>query len=765
MSTKVGAWDDLHEARSPAGPDTLPWMQRQLREIARDAARISGAPLAQLLALRRRAGAVQAETLAVDGLAFGSLPLRARVVELLEREPGHTPAEPLLVVPSPPRVLAPCESSLAELIWLGTDPGTAALQSIFLRLSERPDEAKVLRLVLPGRQRAAALRSLDALGRFVGARLDAESFRREIVGRDAMYRVFQEGAGEAILVVDAQDGQVLEGNERLCELTGRTRLELRSLNLGQLLEHSTLDPPTLLARLGGARVVREEEARLRRRHGEPVPISLSASQIQLEGRPVLHLIARDVTRERRALAESKQARDTLAALHLAGAHLMVETDENGMYGVLARELGRLGFHCGVLAPALDGTSMLTWRYLSFPLPMRTALDHALGHPVAALRIDPLDAPLVRRCLTERRTVHTDQPRRAVEELFGAPGEREIRRLYRLVRIRRVVLAPLRSEGRPVAVLVVGVPRVRKGDPEAIDAFALQASIALEKARLFGALREERARLESEVARRTQELTRAVGALEEADRQKDNFLANISHELRTPLVTILGYSELLLGEKLGELSTRQRAAMQVLAQSGRRLRQFIDELIELSRHELTKESYAFAPIEVGEVLTHAVLALAPRFAERGVRLRSRVARGTPPAWGDRDRIVQVLVNLLTNAERYSPEGSAIHVAAACTAPGSIAISVIDRGSGISAEHLAHIFDRLYQVRDDRPGTGKGGTLGIGLAIVKSIVEAHGGDVSVRSRVGHGTTFRFSLRAAPVQPAANSSGAGPGLTSGA
>ncbi len=495
-------------------------------------------------------------------------------------------------------------------------------------------------------------------------------------------------------------------------------------------------------------MVREEEARLRRRNGEPVPVSLSASHIQFEGRPVLHVIARDVTRERRALTELKQARDTLAALHLAGAHLMVETDEAGMFGVLARELGRLGFQCGVLGPALDGTSMLTWRHLSFPPQLRSAMDRALGKPLSTIRIDPIAAPLVRRCLSERRTVHTDQPRRAVEELFGTGGEREIRRLYRLVRIRRIILAPLRSEGRPVAVLVVGAPRLRKGDPEAIEAFALQASIALEKARLFGALREERSRLESEVARRTQELTRAVQALEQADRQKDNFLANISHELRTPLVTILGYAELMQGEKLGELTPRQRAAMQVVAQSGRRLRQFIDELIELSRHELTKETYAFAPIDVGEVLSQAVLSLAPRFAERGLRVRARVSRGTPPAWGDRDRIVQVLVNLLANAERYSPAGASVRVAAAATAAGKIEIAVSDRGSGISDEHLAHIFDRLYQVRDDHPGSAKGGALGIGLAIVKSIVEAHGGLVRVRSRVGHGTTFRFSLRTAPA-----------------
>ena len=734
-------------------------MQRTFREIARDAARISGALLAQLLSLRRRGEAIAAETLAVDGPALQALSARGPVVELLEREPGWGPARALLDLPSPPRVLAPCEPALAELVRTGGQAGATGLQSIFLRLTERPGEAKVLRLLLPGRQRASALRSLDALGRFVGARLEAESFRREIVGRDAMYRVFQEGAGEAILVVDAQGGQVLDANERLCELTGRSRVELRSLRLSELLDHPTLTSENLLSRLRGARVVHEEEARLRRRHGEPVPISLSASQIQLEGQPVLHLIARDMTRERRALAESKQARDTLAALHLAGAHLMVETDESGMFGVLARELGRLGFHCGVLAPALDGTPLFTWRYLSFPLPLRGAVDRALGRPIAALRIDPLKAPLVRRCLAERRTVHTDQPRRAVDELFGAPGEREVRRLYRLVRIRRVILSPLRSEGRPVAVLVVGASRVRNGDPEAIDAFALQASIALEKARLFGALREERARLESEVARRTQELTRAVAALEEADRQKDNFLANISHELRTPLVTILGYAELLLGERLGELSTRQRAALQVLAQSGRRLRLFIDELLELSRHELTKEAYAFAPLDVSEVLHQAVLSLAPRFAERGVRLRARVARGIPPAWGDRDRILQVLVNLLVNAERYSPEGGAIRLAAASTGPGRIEVSVADSGSGISPEHLAHIFDRLYQIRDDRPGSGKG-SLGIGLAIVKSIVEAHGGEVRVRSRVGRGSTFRFSLRAAPPQPAQSAGGAGPG-----
>ncbi|HTN51831.1 MAG TPA: PAS domain-containing sensor histidine kinase [Anaeromyxobacter sp.] len=717
-------------------------MQRIHAEIARDLARALGLPLAQVLAIRERGGVREAETLAVEVAPPG----RAEATALLEAQPGEGPGLALVEAHPPARVLASCEPSLAAILFPGQE-GAERARSAFYRLACGPETTTLARLVLPPREAAPSLRALDAAVRLAAGRLEAEDVRRALAGRST-YRAFQESAGEAILVAEAEGGRVLESNLRLGELTGYGRHELRRLTLPQLLEHSVLDPGALLARLGSARVVHEDEARLRRRRGEPVPVSITTARLEVDGRPVLHLIARDVTREHRVLAELKQTRDTLAALHLAGAHLMVETDEGAIYDVLARELGRLGFHCGVLAPALDGGSGLVWRFLSFPPPLRRAIDRALERPLAALRIDPAAAPLVRRCLSEHRTVHTDLPRRAVQDLLGGATPRQLRRLGRLVAIRRVILAPLRSEGRAVAVLAVAAPRLRKGDPQAIDAFALQASIALEKARLFGALAEERAHLEVEVDRRTRELRQAVRALEETDRQKDNFLANISHELRTPLVTVLGYADLLLAERLGPLVDRQRSALQAVAQSGRRLKGFIEELLDLSRHELTKGTYAFAAFDLGEVARQAVLALAPRFAERGLRVRARVARGTPRAWGDRDRILQVLVNLLANAERYSPDGAAIRVAVAGVRQGRIEVAVTDRGAGIPSEHLAHIFERLYQVRDDLAPRHKGGALGIGLAIVKGIVEAHGGEVTVRSRVGHGSTFRFWL--APANP---------------
>lgn len=460
------------------------------------------------------------------------------------------------------------------------------------------------------------------------------------------------------------------------------------------------------------------------------------------------------------MAALRQAKDTLSALHLAGVHLSAETDEEAIYGVLTRELVRLGFHCGVLAPVAGGTS-LSWRVTSLPARLRQAVEGVVGRPLAALRIDPLEAPALRRCLTGRRGVRTERPPDVADELLGAGTREQLGKLGRLLAVREVILAPLRRGGRPVAILVVAAARPRDGDAEAIEAFALQASLALEQARLFAALREERAHLEHEVERRTAELRRAVAALEANDRRKDNFLANVSHELRTPLVTVLGYADLVLGEKLGPLTPRQRTALQVMATSGRRLKTFIEELLELSRHELTREAYAFGPLPIGEVLTQGVMALAPRFAERGLHVRARVARGTPRGWGDRERMLQVVVNLLSNAERYTPDGGCIRVAAA-PGPGRVVVSVVDRGAGIAEEHLPHLFDRLYQVRDDRSPRHKGGALGLGLALVKSIVEAHGGEVTVRSRVGRGTRFRFWI---PTAEAARATPGGAAETGGA
>jgi signal transduction histidine kinase len=613
-------------------------------------------------------------------------------------------------------------------------------------LPAAPRDVALLRFVVQGPIRAQGIKTLEAVVRLAASRLEAEDWRRVAVGQSAAYRAFMEHAGEAIFVVDPVSGRILDGNEKLLELTGRRDRDLRRLTVDRIVGHPIHGGPGLLAWLGAAPVLRDSDAQLIRWRGDPIPVALTAARIDLPDRTVLHVIAHDVAKERRALDGLREAKDTLTALTLSGARLMELTDEDAIVSTLARDLSELGLHVAILGEvpsAVPGARRFRWRFHSFPADLIRSVEATLGFALADFTIDPEDAPLIQKVLDEGRTIATDKVRAPVHDLLGGKAPEQVRAIGRLFGYRRVVLAPLRSAGRSTGLLAVTAPPGRRSDPQAIDAFALLASIALEKARLFGALRQERAHLEYEVDRRTRELQAAVRALEETDRKKDNFLANISHELRTPLVTVIGYADLLLGERLGPVQPRQRAALSVVLSSGKRLRGFIDELLDFSRHELTREALRMEPFDLVEVLHQAVTGFAPRFAERRIRPRVRVASPLPRAFGDRGRVLQVLQNLLSNAERFSPEGATIKIAAARAPGGWLAVAVADRGPGISDEHIDLIFDRLYQVGDATPAGRKGGSLGLGLAIVKAIVDAHGGAVSVRSNVGHGASFRFTL----------------------
>lgn len=724
-------------------------MQRAYREIVRDAARLSGAPLVQMVTCTEWRGLRRAATAAVEGALLAHRAAREPIERHLAATPGFDAEDPLLAPQGGAvRAVARVEPGLAALLPPPAD--RLGWRSAAFRLVV-PRDVVLLRFVIQGPLlRTHVMKALEAVVRLAASRLEAEDWRRVAVGQGASYRAFMEHAGEAIFVVDPVSGRILDGNATLLALTGRRERDLRRLTVDRIVDHPLHGGDRLLPWLGSAPVVRDSDARLLRWRGEPVPVALTSARIDLPDRPVLHVIAHDVTRERRALAGLREAKDTLSALTLSGARLMELHDEEQIVAALARDLSQLGLHVAILgeAPPEEGAPpgrRFRWRFHSFPGPMMREVEETLGFPLAGLRIDPDEAPLVRRCIDEGITVATDNVRAPVHDLLGGTTPEQARTIGRLFGYRRVVLAPLRSAGRSVGLLAVAAPPGRRGDPQSIEAFALQTSIALEKARLFGALREERAHLEYEVDRRTRELQTAVRALEETDRRKDNFLANISHELRTPLVTVLGYADLLLGERLGPIQPRQRAALSVVLSSGKRLRAFIDELLDFSRHELTREGLRLEPFDLLEALQQAVTAFAPRFAERRIRVRIRAGlpHPLPRALGDRGRILQVLQNLLSNAERFSPEGSTLRIAAARAPGGWLSVAVADRGPGISKEHLELIFDRLYQVGDAAPVMRQGATLGLGLSIVKAIVEAHGGTVSARSRVGRGASFRFTL----------------------
>ncbi|WP_427914608.1 MHYT domain-containing protein [Ramlibacter sp. MMS24-I3-19] len=220
--------------------------------------------------------------------------------------------------------------------------------------------------------------------------------------------------------------------------------------------------------------------------------------------------------------------------------------------------------------------------------------------------------------------------------------------------------------------------------------------------------------------------------------KDQFLATLSHELRTPLHAILGWVQLLHLKK-DEASLQK--GLQTIERNARLQAQLIDDLLDMSRIVAGKVRIEPSWVDFGQVVEAAVEATRPAAFARGIALDVRVAPGTVRVWGDPSRLQQIMWNLLTNAIKFTPEGGQVGVEVE-TRAGQVLARITDTGSGISPEFLPHVFDRFRQA--DASTTRRHGGLGLGLAIVRQLVELHGGTVKAESAgEGRGATFTITL----------------------
>jgi signal transduction histidine kinase/ActR/RegA family two-component response regulator len=251
-----------------------------------------------------------------------------------------------------------------------------------------------------------------------------------------------------------------------------------------------------------------------------------------------------------------------------------------------------------------------------------------------------------------------------------------------------------------------------------------------------------AELQAQVDARTQMLAREKAAREEAEeanRLKDEFLATVSHELRTPLTSILGWSNMLLAGRLkGEAHDH---ALEIIHRNAQSQNQLISDLLDVSRIISGKLRLDLRTVELPAVIEAAVEATRPAAEAKGVRLTTALDPHAGPINGDADRLQQVVWNLLTNAIKFTPEEGEVLVKLE-SANSRVEITVQDSGIGIPAEFLPHIFDRFRQAD---PGTNRiHGGMGLGLSIVRQLVELHGGTVKAESEgEGKGTTFTVSL----------------------
>lgn len=274
----------------------------------------------------------------------------------------------------------------------------------------------------------------------------------------------------------------------------------------------------------------------------------------------------------------------------------------------------------------------------------------------------------------------------------------------------------------------------------IDQAVLDQAITEQIIQLREALQRANAQLEQRVQERTAELEQALEKLHELNQVKSNFVANISHELRTPLTHIKGYIELFLTDTFGALSAEQRESMQIMESSTNRLEQLIEDLILFSTSERGQFSVRQYPFFLQDILKDVQARAASRAEEHRVSFSLNVPPRLPAVNADPEKISWVLLQLLDNAIKFTGPGGKVSLALENSGK-LVQISVSDTGIGIPSEKLGEIFEPFHQL--DSSSTRRYGGTGLGLNLVRKIVEAHGSTIHVTSKVGAGSRFYFSL----------------------
>lgn len=223
--------------------------------------------------------------------------------------------------------------------------------------------------------------------------------------------------------------------------------------------------------------------------------------------------------------------------------------------------------------------------------------------------------------------------------------------------------------------------------------------------------------------------------------KKDFVANVSHELRTPLASIKGYAETLLDGGI-EDKTNRLEFLRVIDRHATRMARLIDDLLILSRLESHQMPIVSSTLDIRELVLSTSKGFEKQAADKGITLTADVPEGLPGVSGDRDRLEQVVVNLLDNAIKYTPSGGRVNVTARPSGT-DVVVEITDTGIGIPPDDISRIFERFYRV--DKARSRELGGTGLGLAIVKHIIQGHNGRLNVQSTPGKGSTFSFSIKA--------------------
>ena len=408
-------------------------------------------------------------------------------------------------------------------------------------------------------------------------------------------------------------------------------------------------------------------------------------------------------------AELAKKVDELEALREVGEAVNSSLDIDDVLSTIAKHAVELS--------ETDGGSIMEYAEQDRAFLVRSTYRTAPGvvERLRSIRIG-VDETLVGRAARERRPI-------AVPDLGAVPLDPHLQILYD-DGWRSLVAVPMLREGRIVGSLIIRRKRTGDFTEETVDlleTFASQSALALQNAQLFRDLKEQSLELEL------------------ASRHKSEFLASMSHELRTPLNAVLGFSEVLLERMFGELNERQEEYLHDIHSSGRHLLELLNEILDLSKIEAGKMALEYSSIDLRSVLDDAAAMLRERAATQGVELSIDVADDIDVVHSDVLRLKQIVLNLMTNAVKFTGAGGSV-VVRARRRGADVDITVTDSGIGVPEADHQRIFESFQQ--GGRGSSREEGT-GLGLTLSKRLVELLGGRMWLDSKVGVGSTFGFSI----------------------